>query len=189
MTCSHLSQPAVSHHLALLRVDGLIDCRRDGKHNFYRLLPDRFSELMHTVFSAVPGRRTASAVGGLRADVPVRAVSRRSVMAKCSHGQLPVAAADRRATRQEPRAMSEFVHERHKPPFVLPATCELLVACPPLRSQVNLSRIVRAASCCGVRRIIACGRPKLDRKITRDGADCVTLECHRVAAPGAEASA
>jgi ArsR family transcriptional regulator len=50
-----LSQPAVSHHLALLRVDGLIDCRRDGKHNFYRILPDRFSELMRMVFSAVPG--------------------------------------------------------------------------------------------------------------------------------------
>ncbi|MHB8970460.1 MAG: ArsR/SmtB family transcription factor [Pirellulaceae bacterium] len=51
-----LSQPAVSHHLALLRVDGLIDCRRDGKHNFYRILPDKFSELMRVVFSAVPGK-------------------------------------------------------------------------------------------------------------------------------------
>ena len=29
------SQPAVSHHLALLRVAGLIAARRDGKHNFY----------------------------------------------------------------------------------------------------------------------------------------------------------
>ncbi|MHB0957373.1 MAG: ArsR/SmtB family transcription factor [Pirellulaceae bacterium] len=51
-----LSQPAVSHHLALLRVDGLIDCRRDGKHNFYRILPDRFSQLMRMIFSAVPGQ-------------------------------------------------------------------------------------------------------------------------------------
>jgi DNA-binding transcriptional ArsR family regulator len=51
-----LSQPAVSHHLALLRVDGLIDCRRDGKHNYYRVLPERFSELMGTVFSGQPGR-------------------------------------------------------------------------------------------------------------------------------------
>src|SRR5438067_13346380 len=32
------SQPAVSHHLALLRAAGVIDCRRDGKHNFYRLI-------------------------------------------------------------------------------------------------------------------------------------------------------
>src|SRR6516225_11379168 len=29
------SQPAVSHHLALLRVSGLIESRREGKHNFY----------------------------------------------------------------------------------------------------------------------------------------------------------
>jgi ArsR family transcriptional regulator len=50
-----LSQPAVSHHLALLRVDGLIDCRRDGKHNFYRISPDKFSEFMRVVFSVVPG--------------------------------------------------------------------------------------------------------------------------------------
>lgn len=40
-----LSQPAVSHHLALLRVEGLIECRRDGKHNYYRVLPDRLRAL------------------------------------------------------------------------------------------------------------------------------------------------
>src|SRR6516165_912739 len=31
------SQPAVSHHLALLRHGRLIEPRRDGKHNFYGL--------------------------------------------------------------------------------------------------------------------------------------------------------
>src|SRR5262249_54945399 len=30
------SQPAVSHHLTLLRMTGLVGYRRDGKHNFYR---------------------------------------------------------------------------------------------------------------------------------------------------------
>jgi ArsR family transcriptional regulator len=45
------SQPAVSHHLALLRVAGLIDMRRDGKHNFYRLLPQRLEELTSLMFS------------------------------------------------------------------------------------------------------------------------------------------
>jgi ArsR family transcriptional regulator len=46
------SQPAVSHHLALLKVDGLIDCRREGKHNFYRLLPKRFEQLLGMVAGA-----------------------------------------------------------------------------------------------------------------------------------------
>lgn len=48
------SQPAVSHHLALLRVAELIESRREGKHNYYRLLPHRFQELLDLVFSAVP---------------------------------------------------------------------------------------------------------------------------------------
>ena len=30
-------QPAVSHHLTLLRMAGLVGYRRDGKHNYYRL--------------------------------------------------------------------------------------------------------------------------------------------------------
>lgn len=50
----HQSQPAVSHHLALLRVAGLIESRRDGKHNFYHVLMERFEELMETVFSVTP---------------------------------------------------------------------------------------------------------------------------------------
>lgn len=49
------SQPAVSHHLALLRVAGLIESRREGKHNFYHLLPQRFEQLLETVFDTVPG--------------------------------------------------------------------------------------------------------------------------------------
>jgi ArsR family transcriptional regulator, arsenate/arsenite/antimonite-responsive transcriptional repressor len=49
------SQPAVSHHLALLRVAGLIEMRRDGKHNFYRLMPQRFEELLRMIFATVPG--------------------------------------------------------------------------------------------------------------------------------------
>jgi DNA-binding transcriptional ArsR family regulator len=33
----NLTQPAVSHHLALLRLGGIVDRRRQGKHNFYSL--------------------------------------------------------------------------------------------------------------------------------------------------------
>lgn len=48
------SQPAVSHHLALLRVAGLIAPRREGKHNYYRLLPGRFVTLLDTLFDGLP---------------------------------------------------------------------------------------------------------------------------------------
>lgn len=48
------SQPAVSHHLALLRVAGLIESRRDGKHNFYRILPRRFQQFLEMVFPTSP---------------------------------------------------------------------------------------------------------------------------------------
>ncbi len=46
------SQPAVSHHLALLRVSGLIESRREGKHNFYCVRTEHFGELVLSLFSA-----------------------------------------------------------------------------------------------------------------------------------------
>lgn len=45
------SQPAVSHHLALLRVAGLIEPRRDGKHNFYSIQQNRFHDIMGELFT------------------------------------------------------------------------------------------------------------------------------------------
>lgn len=47
------SQPAVSHHLALLRVAGLIEPRRDGKHNFYSIKSARFHGLIAELFSNI----------------------------------------------------------------------------------------------------------------------------------------
>lgn len=44
------SQPAVSHHLALLRVAGIIQCRRDGKHNYYRIVPRRVRQILSHFF-------------------------------------------------------------------------------------------------------------------------------------------
>ena len=80
-------------------------------------------------------------------------------------------------------SMSEFVHERHKPPSRLERPRELIVACAPLRSNVNLSRIVRVASCSGVRRLIACGTAKVIDRIARDGADTIRVEVHRTLPP------
>jgi len=38
----NLTQPAVSHHLALLRLGGIVDRRRQGKNNFYSLTDTGF---------------------------------------------------------------------------------------------------------------------------------------------------
>lgn len=75
-------------------------------------------------------------------------------------------------------------HVRHAPPRELAQPRELIVACAPLRSNVNLSRIARAAGCCGVTRIIATGRPmKLDPEIARDAAESIKLENRRSLGP------
>jgi tRNA G18 (ribose-2'-O)-methylase SpoU len=60
---------------------------------------------------------------------------------------------------------------------------ELVVACAPMRSNINLSRIARAASCCGIRRLIVSGPGRLDRKIARDAADTIEIESHRTLPP------
>jgi len=49
------SQPAVSHHLALLKSCGLIEARRDGKNNFYRVIPEQFGRFAEILFREVPG--------------------------------------------------------------------------------------------------------------------------------------
>lgn len=48
---------------------------------------------------------------------------------------------------------------------------------------MNLSRIARAASCCGIERIVCTGHAKLDKKIARDGADTLQIEVRRTLAP------
>jgi tRNA G18 (ribose-2'-O)-methylase SpoU len=83
--------------------------------------------------------------------------------------------------------MSSFDHQRHKPPTPLDRPREFVVVCAPMRSNVNLSRLARAAGCCGVERIVCAGPAKLDRKIARDGADRVQIEVHRTLGPVLEA--
>jgi tRNA G18 (ribose-2'-O)-methylase SpoU len=79
--------------------------------------------------------------------------------------------------------MSKYEHQRHKPPLQLARPRELVLACAPLRSNVNLSHIIRTAGCSAVARVICCGNPKVLDKIARDGADSVELEVHRTLAP------
>ncbi|MCA9179255.1 MAG: hypothetical protein KDB14_32565 [Planctomycetales bacterium] len=75
------------------------------------------------------------------------------------------------------------VHLRHKPPTPLDRPRELVIACPEMQSNVNLSRIVRAAGCCGVTKIIAAGSVRIDRKIARDALDQIEIESRRTLLP------
>jgi len=66
------SQPAVSHHLGLLRSAGLIKARREGKHNFYRLHPDGFHQLLDVIFGSIP-----KAIAGFDSKNTCSAIRRR----------------------------------------------------------------------------------------------------------------
>lgn len=79
--------------------------------------------------------------------------------------------------------MRRFEHIRHKPPSPLERERECIVALAPMRSNVNLSRIVRLCGCAGIRNIIQCGPGKVDREIARDAADYVKVTQRRSLAP------
>jgi tRNA G18 (ribose-2'-O)-methylase SpoU len=76
-----------------------------------------------------------------------------------------------------------FEHVRHKPPTALDRPRELIIVCAPLRSNVNLSNMLRTAGCCGIGRVIACGNPSIHKSIARDGGEQVELEVHRTLLP------
>lgn len=48
-TLVDISQPLVSHHLALLRMAQVVSVRRDGKHNYYTLRRERLAQLMRAL--------------------------------------------------------------------------------------------------------------------------------------------
>ena len=50
------TQPAVSHHLTLMRIVGLVGFDRNGKHNFYYLASDYLRDLVEQFFSDVGNR-------------------------------------------------------------------------------------------------------------------------------------
>ena len=80
----------------------------------------------------------------------------------------------------------EFENElqvRQKPLRSLAQPREIIVALPPMKSHVNLSRILRAAGCFGITRVIACGNASVVSKIARDADESVTVEIRRTLPP------
>lgn len=79
--------------------------------------------------------------------------------------------------------MTHFEHQRKKPGTPLTRPRELVVACVPMRSNVNISQIARTASACAIDRMILCGNARLIDKIARDGSESLTIELRRTLAP------
>ncbi|NLX99470.1 MAG: RNA methyltransferase [Rhodopirellula sp.] len=77
----------------------------------------------------------------------------------------------------------ESLQQRHKPPAPLERPRELVIVCPPMRSNVNLSRIARAAGCAGVRRMVCCGNARILPEISRDVGDSLEIEIRRTLPP------
>ena len=79
--------------------------------------------------------------------------------------------------------MNQFEHLRHKEGSGLSRPRELVVACAPMRSNVNISSVARTASACAVERLILTGNASLISKIARDGAEELEVSIHRSLAP------
>ncbi len=79
--------------------------------------------------------------------------------------------------------MSEFEHLRHKPGTELTRPRELIVACAPMRSNVNISSIARTASACAIEKLVLTGNASLISKIARDGASELVISTHRTLPP------
>lgn len=79
--------------------------------------------------------------------------------------------------------MSEFEHQRHKPSSSLTRPRELIVACAPMRSNVNISSIARTASACAIERLVLTGNANLISKIARDGVSELEVSTHRTLPP------
>ena len=59
----NVTQPTVSHHLAILREAGLVQVREEGKQTFYSLNQDKFANCCgNLVLNFAPGTKTAKAV-------------------------------------------------------------------------------------------------------------------------------
>lgn len=79
--------------------------------------------------------------------------------------------------------MSEFEHQRHKPGSQLTRPREIIVACAPMRSNVNISSIARTASASAVQKLVLTGNASLIPKIARDGATELEISTHRTLKP------
>ncbi len=79
--------------------------------------------------------------------------------------------------------MSTFEHQRHKPGTVLQRSREIIVACAPMRSNVNVSSIARTGSAFAIKRLVLTGNASLVPKIARDAESALEISTHRTLCP------
>lgn len=79
--------------------------------------------------------------------------------------------------------MSKFEHLRHKPGSELTRPREIIVACAPMRSNVNVSSIARTGSACAIEKLVLTGNASLISKIARDGESELDISTHRTLLP------
>ena len=79
--------------------------------------------------------------------------------------------------------MNQFEHQRHKPGSALTRPREVIVACAPMRSNVNISSIARTSSACAIERLVLTGNANLISKIARDGISELEISIHRSLRP------
>lgn len=64
------SQPVVSHHLMLMRLTGLVSCRREGRRSYYRLEPGKASAILAKFLAELCDPRNATRLGDLQLSHP-----------------------------------------------------------------------------------------------------------------------
>ncbi len=79
--------------------------------------------------------------------------------------------------------MSTFEHQRHKPGSVLQRPRGIIIACAPMRSNVNVSSIARTASASAIERLVLTGNAGLISKIARDAESELEISTHRTLCP------
>ena len=79
--------------------------------------------------------------------------------------------------------MAHFEHQRHKESSKLSRSREFIVACAPMRSNVNISAIARTASACAIEKLVLTGNASLISKIARDGISELEVSTHRTLKP------